>query len=79
MQKLEQLWKLPFCKAIQHAVVIDKFFEDCKTNELAALIDSSLYETNKYVKVPYNVKLWRGKTLANPEQFAKVLPAQIYI
>ena len=38
--------KMTFCKAI--------IFEDCKTSKLAALIDSSLYETNKYITYAYN-------------------------
>ena len=32
--------------------------------------------------IPYSAKRWRGKTLANlvnPEQFAKVLPIQIFV
>ena len=29
--------------------------------------------------IPYSAKWWRGKTLANLKQFAKVLPIQIYI
>ena len=35
-----------------------KFFEDFKTNKLAALIDSCLYETNKYVKV-HNIHIMK--------------------
>ena len=53
VQKLERLWKLPFCMAITHAVGMGKFFKDCKMSELATLINSCLYETNKYVKVHY--------------------------
>ena len=29
---------------------MSEFFEDCKTSELAVLINSGLYDTNKYVK-----------------------------
>ena len=35
-----------------------------------------------YSDIPYSAKRWQGKTLANLvnlEQFAKVLPIQIYI
>ena len=56
MQKLEKLWNLSFCKAIKHAVVTGKCFEVCKTSKLALLIDSCLYETNKYVKV-YDIRI----------------------
>ena len=34
-------------KAISHAVVMGKFFEDYKTSKQAALIDSCFYNTNK--------------------------------
>ena len=37
---------------------------------------------NIFHQIPYSAKQWRGKTLvnlANPKQFAKVLPIQIYI
>ena len=49
MQNLKWLRKSPFYKAIKHRVIMDKIFKDCKTSELATLMDSRLYETNKYV------------------------------
>ena len=41
-----------------------------------------VYPLPQVEHLPYSAKQWRGKTLANlanPEQFAKVLPIQIYI
>ena len=55
MQNLKRLQKSPFCKAIKHRVIMDKIFEDCKTSELAMLMDSRPYETNKYVKDIANI------------------------
>ena len=48
MQKLKQLRKLPFCKALKHAVVITILLKIVKKQ---TIIDSCLYETNKHVKV----------------------------
>jgi len=42
--------------------------KECLNAKLIIVIISSIL---------YSAKCWRGKTLANPEQFAKVLPIQL--
>ena len=50
-------------------------------NDMIKLIKgfSGSYSLRLKVCILYRAKRWRGKTLVNLEQFAKVLPIQIYI
>ena len=47
-----------------------KFFKDCKMSELTTLINSCLYETNKYAKIHY--MLYNEESCPHNDDFSHV-------